>query len=123
LICKEPFEAIADEGVCGRCEEQHVRRGRERIESQHDDVELEQKYVDVCLRRLEDLGQYSPKSYDAKVYERRIRESYHEGLTTEQAVDDIVKKPPGCLAGCAPIVVIGVSVAGVVALAARHLVA
>ena len=124
LICKQPFQPIGDEQVCGRCEEQFVRRGRESIESEYEDTELEQKYVDVCLRRLEYFEIYNPNAGgEARHIERRVRESFKKGWSTDEAVADLVRNRPGCFAGCLSIVVIGIPLIGLSGLFVIHMLA
>ena len=121
LICKQPFQPIGDEQVCGRCEEQHIRRGREAIDSEYERLETQRKYVEICLNQLRDHQLYKEtedgdKTNSALHVERRLRESFNQGLTPEQAVNEIVEKPPGCRVACFGMVIIGISLIGLPAI-------
>ena len=128
LICKQPFQPIGDEQVCGRCEEQYVRRGREAIDSEHERLETQRKYIEICVNQLRDHQLYretsvGDKTNSALSVERRLRESFNKGLTTEQAVNEIVEKPPGCRAGCLGMVIVGISLIGLSAVFAIRMLA
>ena len=114
LICKQTFQPIGDESVCGRCEEQYVRRRRETIENQWEQAETQRKYVETCKSLLADAGLFKKAessfakgkfSQDSPELEHQLRDYSSRDLTPEQTVSEIIadfenKNRNGSIVGC-----------------------
>lgn len=101
LICKQTFQPIGNESVCGRCDEQYVRRKRETIENQWEQTEIQMKYIEICKNLLADSDFFKDASsliigkeqfaQDSLELDHQIRDCFYRDLTPEQTVSEITE--------------------------------